>query len=172
MQPMLLELARVVLVLGGMASLVGLGIVLLNRWSTNQTPRDSLADRVNSLLPQIQCAQCGYPGCRPYAEAILEGANIDLCTPGGNETAQSLAELLDRPLEIPDQPIDLNAVATIGEEECVGCALCIKACPVDAIIGALRFMHTVHEDLCTGCELCVPVCPVDCIDMVARSANA
>jgi electron transport complex protein RnfB len=127
--------------------------------------RSELVERVNDLLPQTQCAQCGYPGCRPYAAAIVEdGEAINLCPPGGNDTVQRLADLLGRsespPLATgPAAP----AVAVIDESLCIGCTYCRAACPVDAIVGAHQFMHTVIEQECTGCELCVAPCPVDCI---------
>lgn len=132
---------------------------------------DPVVDRIDSILPQTQCGQCGYPGCRPYAEAIAAGeAEINQCPPGGEAGIQALADLLDR------EPISLNdehgthkdkEVAIIDEKLCIGCTLCIQACPVDAIMGAAKQMHTVIEAECTGCELCVEPCPVDCIYMVA-----
>jgi electron transport complex protein RnfB len=125
--------------------------------------------QINNLLPQTQCGQCGYPGCRPYAEAIATGdAPINRCPPGGEATVQALAELLN----VEPQPLDAPAgeppkrVALIREAECIGCTKCIQACPVDAIVGAARLMHTVIAAECTGCDLCVAPCPVDCIDMV------
>lgn len=129
----------------------------------------SLVEQVNDLLPQTQCAQCGYPGCRPYAAALVEGsAEINLCPPGGDATVQRLAELLGRealPLDAEPQP----AVAVIDESRCIGCVHCRNVCPVDAIVGAAHFMHTIIESECTGCELCVAPCPVDCISMRVRS---
>ncbi len=130
---------------------------------------DPVADRIEALLPQTQCGQCGYPGCRPYAEAIARGeADINQCPPGGETGIRALAELLGRePTALnPDNGAEKpKLVALIREAECIGCTKCIQACPVDAIIGAPKLMHTVIADLCTGCELCVPPCPVDCIDM-------
>ncbi len=131
---------------------------------------DPVADRIEALLPQTQCAQCGYPGCRPYAEAIALGeADINQCPPGGEKGVRALAELLGRepkPLDPSHGAEKPKLLALIREEECIGCTKCIQACPVDAIIGAPKLMHTVIADLCTGCELCLPPCPVDCIDLV------
>ena len=133
--------------------------------------RDSLVEQVNDLLPQTQCAQCGFPGCRPYATAIVEdGAAINLCPPGGDDTLRRLAALLDRePLPLAQEAAALPAgsVALVDEARCIGCAWCREACPVDAITGARHFMHTVIASECTGCELCVTRCPVDCISMVS-----
>lgn len=132
---------------------------------------DNLVERVNELLPQTQCAQCGYPGCRPYAAAIVDdGAAINLCPPGGEDTVRRLAAMLDReslPVAENASTISAGSVAIIDESLCIGCAWCRDACPVDAITGAHHFMHTVIASECTGCELCVVRCPVDCIDMVA-----
>jgi electron transport complex protein RnfB len=131
---------------------------------------DPLVDRIDALLPQTQCGQCGFPGCRPYAEAIAAGkADINQCPPGGEATILALADLLDRepkPLN-PEHGQEMpKTVAVIDEARCIGCTLCIQACPVDAILGAAKQMHTVIEEECTGCGLCVPPCPVNCIDMV------
>ncbi len=130
----------------------------------------TLADRIDALLPQTQCTKCGYQGGRPYAEAIAEGeADINQCPPGGQAGIDALAGLLGRvattlnPANGMEQPV---RVAVIREAECIGCTKCIQACPVDAIVGANKFMHTVLLDDCTGCDLCIPPCPVDCIDMV------
>lgn len=131
---------------------------------------DPLVDKIDALLPQTQCGQCTYPGCRPYATAIANGeADINQCPPGGEATIHALADLLDRdpkPLN-PDNGVEKpKTLAVIDEQTCIGCTLCIQACPVDAILGAAKQMHTVIADECTGCELCLPPCPVDCIDMV------
>ena len=129
---------------------------------------DTLVSEVNALLPQTQCAQCGYPGCKPYARAIVEdNAPIDKCPPGGETTLLALNRLLGRELS-NEQFIAEQAprVARIIEHDCIGCTLCIKACPVDAIIGAHEYMHSVIEQYCTGCELCVAPCPMDCIEMI------
>jgi len=131
---------------------------------------DPIADQIDALLPQTQCGQCSYAGCRPYAEAIANGeADINRCPPGGEVTMIALAELLGRdpiPLEDEEAAAKPKAVAIIIEKDCIGCTLCIQACPVDAILGAAKQMHTVIEVECTGCELCIPPCPVECIDMV------
>ncbi|WP_085655982.1 electron transport complex subunit RsxB [Pseudomonas sp. B11(2017)] len=127
----------------------------------------SLIQRIDALLPQTQCGKCGHPGCKPYAEGIAGGEPINRCPPGGDETVAALAELLN----IPVLELDVSRgtappqVAFIREAECIGCTKCIQACPVDAIVGAAKFMHTVLVDECTGCDLCVAPCPVDCIDM-------
>lgn len=129
---------------------------------------DPVVDQIDALLPQTQCGQCSYAGCRPYAEAIAKGeADINQCPPGGETVIVALADLLDV------EPKPLNAehgveketqtVVYIEEETCIGCTLCIQACPVDAILGAAKQMHTVIESECTGCDLCIPPCPVDCI---------
>jgi electron transport complex protein RnfB len=130
---------------------------------------DPLADKIDALLPQTQCGQCTFPGCRPYAEAIAAGeADINQCPPGGAATIQALADLLGReakPLNPDNGSESGKMVAVIDENVCIGCTLCIRACPVDAILGATKQMHTVIADECTGCKLCVEPCPVDCIQM-------
>jgi electron transport complex protein RnfB len=142
----------------------------------SSAPAPDLAARIDELLPQTQCTRCGYPGCRPYAEAIAAGAApINQCPPGGQATIEALAGLLDRPL------LDLNPVfgveapariAFIDESRCIGCARCLAPCPVDAIVGAAKYMHTVLSSHCTGCELCLPPCPVDCIEMRPAAPTA
>jgi electron transport complex protein RnfB len=128
-----------------------------------------LIDAIDALLPQTQCTRCGYAGCRPYAEAIASGAaNINQCPPGGDVTIHALAARLGRPYRPLNPANGVEApprVAVIDEERCIGCAKCLPACPVDAIVGAQRFMHTVLSAQCNGCELCLPPCPVDCIEM-------
>ena len=151
----------------------GLAVVLgaaLGWAATRLRPdADRLVDSIDALLPQTQCGQCRYPGCRPYAVAVARGdADIDQCPPGGENTVHALAALLGRDPKPPDPAFGATKprlVAVIDEARCIGCALCLPACPVDAIVGAPRFMHTVIESQCTGCELCLPPCPVDCIDL-------
>lgn len=130
----------------------------------------SLTDALDAVLPQTQCGQCGFDGCRPYAQAMAEGrANLNRCPPGGPDTIQALANLLGKPAQPLDPACGTHQpfrVALIDEEHCIGCTLCIQACPVDAILGANQCMHTIIETDCTGCELCVAPCPVDCITMV------
>ncbi|MDH2997413.1 electron transport complex subunit RsxB [Pasteurellaceae bacterium LFhippo2] len=127
---------------------------------------DPIVDQIDELLPQSQCGQCGYPGCKPYAEAVANGDDITKCVPGGQATVVKIAELLG--VDVPDmdgeEPVPM--VALIHEDMCIGCTKCIQACPVDAIIGTNKAMHTVIADLCTGCELCVAPCPTDCIEMI------
>ncbi len=129
-----------------------------------------LAEQINNVLPQTQCGQCGYPGCKPYAEAIAKGeAPINQCPPGGEEGIRKLAELLDvEVLELnPDNGVESEeTVVEIVEEDCIGCTKCIQVCPVDAIVGAAKLMHSVIANECTGCDLCIPACPVDCIVVV------
>ena len=126
---------------------------------------DPLVEKIEAILPQTQCGQCGYPGCRPYAEAIANGDEINKCPPGGAEGVQRLADLLGRevkPLDAEEKP---KQIAIIDENTCIGCTLCIQSCPVDAIVGAAKQMHTIIAQQCTGCELCLPPCPVECIHM-------
>ena len=131
-----------------------------------------LVEKIEAILPQTQCGQCGFPGCKPYAEAIAAGeADINRCPPGGQEGVAKLADLLGReikPLDAEEKPKQL---AIIDEQTCIGCTLCIQACPVDAIVGAAKQMHTVVASLCTGCELCVKPCPVECIRMETIAEN-
>lgn len=131
---------------------------------------EPLVEQIDAILPQTQCGQCGYPGCRPYAQAIAGGdADINQCPPGGEAGVKALAELLGmepKPLEAAVAADKPKSVAAIDENICIGCTLCIRACPVDAIVGAPKHLHTVIAAECTGCELCVAPCPVDCIAMI------
>lgn len=156
-----------------LATALGLGL----GWAARRfrIEADPVVERINLLLPQTQCGQCGYPGCRPYAAAIAAGeAEINQCPPGGTAGIQALADLLGKevlhlnPENGQEMP---RTVALIDEQTCIGCTLCIQACPVDAIHGAAKLMHTVIESECTGCDLCLPPCPVDCIEMVERPTN-
>ncbi len=140
------------------------------------TDSTQLADRINQLLPQTQCTKCGYDGCRPYAAAIANGtANYNQCPPGGQEGIERLAALLHKPVLTlnPENGVERpRARALIDEALCIGCTLCIQACPVDAIVGAPKQMHTVITERCTGCDLCIPPCPVDCITMIPVTGTA
>lgn len=159
--------------MGAVMALVVLGLVfgaLLGFAAVKfHVEADPIVDKVDAILPQTQCGQCGYPGCHPYAEAVVGGAEINLCIPGGETTAKQLSEMLGReytPVNAAhgDGPPP-KMVAYIHEEQCIGCTKCIQACPVDAIVGAAKLMHTVVAEECTGCDLCVEPCPVDCIEM-------
>ncbi len=162
-QPLLAALLALVGLGAGFGALLGYAAV---RFKAEGNP---LADQINAILPQTQCGQCGHPGCRPYAEAIAnEGEAINKCPPGGQAGVQALADLLD--VEAPELDAEHGEesekqVAFIREAECIGCTKCIQACPVDAILGAAKHMHTVIASECTGCDLCVEPCPVDCIEM-------
>jgi electron transport complex protein RnfB len=162
-----------VLTLGGLGAAFGL---LLGYAAVRfRVESDPIVERIDAILPQTQCGQCSYPGCRPYAEAIAAGqADINQCPPGGEAGVRALADLLGRepkPLN-PDNGIEKpKTLAWIDEEVCIGCTRCIQACPVDAILGAAKQMHTVIQSECTGCELCIEPCPVDCIHMLPLPAE-
>ncbi len=154
-----------ILVLGLLACIFG---VILGFSSIRfKVEGDPLVEKIDQFLPQTQCGQCGYPGCRPYAEAIAnENAEINQCPPGGEQTIHDLADLLGReiiPLNPENGEVTEKSIVIIDEENCIGCTLCIQACPIDAIHGAAKQMHTVIASECTGCDLCIPPCPVDCI---------
>jgi Na+-translocating ferredoxin:NAD+ oxidoreductase subunit B len=163
-----------ILVISGLALIIGLllGYAAV-RFKVESNP---LVEQIDALLPQQQCGKCTYPGCRPYATALANSeAEINQCPPGGEATMLALASLLGR------EPLPLNSeanqvenqilLALIDEASCIGCTLCIQACPVDAILGAPKQMHTVIASECTGCQLCLPPCPVDCISMYAPDTN-
>jgi electron transport complex protein RnfB len=149
---------------------LGIGVVLAISKQKFKLEGNPMVDKINAILPQTQCGQCNYPGCKPYAQAIADGeATINLCPPGGQDGVDALADLLGvETLELSAENTisDVKTVALIDESECIGCTLCIKACPVDAIVGASKLMTTIIANECTGCELCLPPCPVDCIKMV------
>ena len=156
-----------VLVLLGLALIFGalLGFAS-ERFRVEGNP---LVEQIDALLPQTQCGQCGFPGCHPYAASIVDGDAINKCPPGGESTIKALADLLGvepQPLDAEHGVEQARRIAVIREDECIGCTKCIQACPVDAILGAAKHMHTVIESECTGCDLCVEPCPVDCIDMI------
>jgi len=160
-----------ILIILVLSAFLVMAVALTKTRPTDEAERTSLAaDEIEGLLPQTQCGKCGYSGCRPYAEAVVRGgADINQCPPGGELTMLAMARLLGRePVPLPGATpaVEPARVALIDEELCIGCVKCIKACPVDAIIGAPKLMHTVIKQNCTGCELCVAPCPVDCISMV------
>ena len=157
-------------------SCLAVGATVLHRMARAVPAQTApLVDRLDAVLPQTQCGQCGYPGCRPYANAIAVGeADINQCPPGGDAGVRALAAVVGmapKPLDPSHGVTKPPQVARIRETECIGCFKCIAACPVDAIIGAPKHLHVVVEDLCTGCELCVAPCPVDCIDLIALPAG-
>ena len=158
------------LVLGGIGLVAAVLLSIARRAlaSKGNANADAVVIAIDAVLPQSQCAQCGYPGCRPYAEAVAGGERLDLCSPGGPRVVAALEALMGRKAdEVLAEPADI--VARIVEKDCIGCALCIDACPVDAIVGASKYLHAVIPERCTGCELCIPACPVDCIELVPRS---
>ena len=154
--------------------IIACALLKVNRYLALQlTTQKSLVNRINRALPQTQCGQCGHPGCLPYARSISLGEASNKCPPGGHETILELAELLNEPVRGLDPAhgqFRNFSVAVIREDECIGCTKCIQACPVDAILGGPKLMHTVIASECTGCDLCVEPCPVDCIDMINQLA--
>ena len=171
-----MDIVLTLLILTFLITGLGIGLAYLKtRLTDKHTPENDLQETINDLLPGLQCGQCGYVGCRPYAEAIAKGqAPINLCPPGGESLVKVLAKQLGQPLQTIQKPENAptlsahqtKAVARIEAPDCIGCTLCLKACPVDAIVGAEGHLHTIVPELCTGCELCIPPCPVDCITMV------
>jgi electron transport complex protein RnfB len=166
----------ILLALGIVGVFTGASGLLLGYAAVRLRPQgDPVVEQIEALLPQTQCAQCGFAGCRPYAEAVASGlAAINRCPPGGAATIKALARLLGRDAVALDSGFGEHkpqALAHIDEQVCIGCVLCIKACPVDAILGANRRMHTVITSECTGCELCLTPCPVDCITMVPVTSH-
>ena len=148
-------------------SLLALVLLRLERLYETTDANEAAVSAIDQLLPQLQCGLCGYPGCKPYAQALFASeAAINQCPPGGDELVQSLRNLLGAENAPAVEDFAEDDVALIDEQRCIGCFRCVQACPVDAIIGAPEMMHTVLAAECTGCKLCLPVCPVDCIDMV------
>ena len=154
--------------------IIACALLKMNRYLALQlATQKSLVNRINRALPQTQCGQCGHPGCLPYARSISLGEASNKCPPGGHETILELAELLNEPVRDLDPAhgqFRNFSIAVIREDECIGCTKCIQACPVDAILGGPKLMHTVIASECTGCDLCVEPCPVDCIDMINQLA--
>lgn len=163
----MIHIIFVILVLTLLA--VAFGVILGFAAVHFRVEADPIVDQLDALLPQTQCGQCGYPGCKPYAEAVAGGDAINKCVPGGEPTMRKIAELMGvepQPLGGEESANPVRKVAFIHEDQCIGCTKCIQACPVDAIIGATKAMHTILQDECTGCDLCVAPCPTDCIEMV------
>ena len=163
----MIQLLYALLSLGAFALVAGIILSIAHR--VFHVEGDPLVDKIDNLLPQTQCGQCGYPGCKPYAEAVVKKeTDINNCIPGGERIMLQIADLMGvEPKAVEEEPT-APKLAYIREEECIGCMLCIKACPVDGIVGASKQYHTVIVDYCTGCELCTEPCPVDCIEMQER----
>lgn len=151
-------------------------LILLGLGNDAKAEGKSLAEQIDAVLPQTQCTQCDFDGCKPYSEAIVSGeAEINQCPPGGQDGVDALAELLGRqtlPLNQTHGETKPKRIAIVDEKACIGCTLCIKACPVDAFVGSSKVMTQVIAQECTGCDLCLPVCPVDCIDMIESESYA
>lgn len=163
----MIEFIEAILIMAVLAVLLGvvLGIAAIKY----KVDEDPLVDKIDEILPQTQCGQCGYPGCKPYATALAAGeAEINLCVPGGDDGVRKLADLLGKdyiPMDGEAAVEKPKSIAVIDETTCIGCTLCIQACPVDAILGSAKHLHSVLQSECTGCELCLAPCPVDCITM-------
>ena len=141
--------------------------LLSGKSEAGQGDREKTIVAIDVLLPQTQCGDCGYPGCLPYAQAIVDrDVPLNLCPPGGDATVRKLENLLGKPYRHTAPPASENLVAVIDEETCIGCVKCIEACPVDAIVGSAKHLHAVIPEYCTGCKLCLPPCPVNCITMI------
>lgn len=168
MSTILIAIVAVVILAGLFGAVLGFASIKF------KVEADPIVDQIDSILPQTQCGQCGYPGCRPYAEAIANGDAINKCPPGGQPTIEKLADLMG--VEVEDSAHDaeksIKKVAFIYEDMCIGCTKCIQACPVDAIVGGTKALHTVIKDECTGCDLCVAPCPTDCIEMIPVETTA